>query len=114
MPMRTSSISLSDPPPHSNGSETCQFWTDLGVEWTDPDNEECSGYIGEPVAVKKLLGDSFSYFDSFREALLAACQSADISRANLVLLLYGFMYLDREGFRSPFMKFAGAFPYSPE
>lgn len=89
----------------------CEFWRDLGIRWFDHDFEESSGYVGDPVPVTKLVARHWSYADSFRKPLLAACRDKRIESANIVVLLYEFDYPEEAGYSSPHLTFIGVFPY---
>jgi hypothetical protein len=90
---------------------SCLFWKDLGIRWFDHDFQE-GEFVGTPVPVAELLARDWSYLDSFRESLLAACAKCGLATANSVMFLFDFEYPDEAGYSCPHMTFVGVFPYS--
>jgi hypothetical protein len=90
---------------------SCRFWNDLGIRWFDHDFQE-GGFVGPPVRVAELLAQNWSYLESFREQVLAACAEGGLTTANSVMFLYDFDYPGETGYSSPHLKFVGAFRYS--
>jgi hypothetical protein len=95
----------------ADGFPACRFWEDLGIRWFDQDFQE-RGFVGSPIPLAELFALNWSYLESFREPLLAACAARPITTANSVVFLHDFDYRDGSRYRCPHMTFVGAFPYS--
>src|SRR5262249_25106401 len=85
---------------------TCRVWQDLGIQWFDHDSEE-GGFVSDTVPIEELLGRGWSYAESFRGPLLAACRAKGIEKANAVMFLFDYDYPEEVGYSSPHLKFVG-------
>jgi hypothetical protein len=93
-----------------NGT-TCPLWNDLGVTWLDHDFQEAHYQGDTPVPLEVFLSNNFSYLDSFRCAVVEACNRLKIENVNSGLFLYDFTYPESRPFLMPQLRFVGTFTY---
>jgi hypothetical protein len=96
-----------------DGDATCPFWNDLGVKWLDHDFQEthCDPQV---IPIGQFLQREFSYLESFRQSLMAACDRLRITSVNTAIFVYDLAYPEERPFPCPFLRFIGTFPYKVE
>jgi hypothetical protein len=91
---------------------TCPLWDDLGVAWLDHDFQDAYYQGDKPIPVAEFLLNPFSYVESFREGVIAACHRLEVGKVNSGVFLYNFAYPEHRRFPSPNLRFIGCFPYT--